>query len=163
VLMPPIVTLSAVFFRRVRHRFEEVDKAEGRLTSALQENLTGIRVVRAFARQAFEIEKFDAINRTFRDLDNRLYRLVAIFWSASDFLRMTQLGIVVFAGGVWLSRGTLGVGGFFFFLTAVNMFIWPVRMMGRILTELGKATVAIGRIDEILSHPRESIPANMVH
>src|SRR5262249_24534714 len=132
VLMPPIVVLSAVFFKRVRHRFEEVDKAEGRLTSGLQENLTGIRVVRAFARQAFEIEKFDAINRTFRDLDNRLYRLVSIFWSASDFLCMAQLAIVVFAGGVWLSRGTLGVGTFFFFLTAVNMFIWPVRMMGRI-------------------------------
>jgi ATP-binding cassette, subfamily B, bacterial len=50
------------------------------------------------------------------------------------------------------------VGSFFFFLTVVSMFIWPVRMMGRILTELGKATVAVGRIEEILSHPRESAP-----
>jgi len=157
ILMPPIVALSALFFRRVRHRFEEVDKAEGRLTSALQENLTGIRVVRAFSRQAFEIQKFDAVNRLFRDLDNRLYQLVSIFWSVSDFLCMGQIAVVVFAGGVWLARGSLGVGSFFFFLTAVNMFIWPVRMMGRILTELGKATVAIGRIDEILSHPRETV------
>jgi ATP-binding cassette subfamily B protein len=158
VMMPPIIALSVLFFRRVRSRFEEVDKAEGRLTSALQENLTGIRVVRAFARQQFEIGKFDDINRRFRDLDYRLYRLVSIFWSVSDFLCMCQVAVVVFAGGVWLGGGSLGVGTFFFFLTAVNMFIWPVRMMGRILTELGKATVAIGRIHEILGHPRESIP-----
>jgi ATP-binding cassette subfamily B protein len=158
VLMPAIVALSVIFFSRVRHRFEQLDQAEGRLTSALQQNITGIRVVRAFARQDFEIEKFDKINREFRDLDKRLYQLVSIFWSVSDFLCMCQIAIIVFSGGVWLARGTLGVGGFFFFLSAANMFIWPVRMMGRILTELGKATVSIGRIDEILSHPRESVP-----
>lgn len=157
-LMPAIVALSVIFFSRVRHRFEELDKAEGRLTSTLQENLTGIRVVRAFARQDFEIGKFDSINREFRELDNRLYQLVSIFWSISDFLCMCQIALIVFSGGVWLTRGTLGVGGFFFFLSAVNLFIWPLRMMGRILTELGKATVSISRIDEILSRPRESVP-----
>ena len=159
ILMPPIVGFSVIFFRRVRSRFEDVDKAEGRLTSALQENLTGIRVVRAFARQEFEIRKFDTINGSHRDLDNRLYQLLATFWSTSDILCIAQVAVVVFAGGIWLADGSLGVGGFFFFLSAVNMFIWPVRMMGRILTELGKATVAIGRIQEILGHSRESEPA----
>jgi ATP-binding cassette subfamily B protein len=161
ILMPLIVGFSIVFFQRVRSRFEEVDKAEGRLTSALQENLTGIRVVRAFARQEFEIEKFDAINATHRDLDYGLYRLLATFWSTSDLLCIAQVALVVFAGGAWLADGSLGIGSFFFFLTAVNMFLWPVRMMGRILTELGKATVAIGRIHEILGHARESEPTSL--
>ena len=158
ILIPPIVGFSVVFFRKVRQRFEEVDKAEGRLTSTLQENLTGIRVVRAFARQEYEIRKFGARNGNHRDLDYRLYRLLATFWSTSDFLCMAQIALVVFTGGVWLASGSLSVGSFFFFLSVVNMFIWPVRMMGRILTELGKATVAIGRIQEILGHERESTP-----
>jgi ATP-binding cassette subfamily B protein len=72
---------------------------------------------------------------------------------------MTQIAIVVCAGGWWLATGSLAVGSFMFFLMVVNMFLWPVRMMGRILTELGKATVAIGRINDILGHPRESTPA----
>jgi len=160
VLIPPIVAFSMVFFRRVRTSFEKVDQAEGRLTATLQENLTGIRVVRAFARQQFEIEKFGARNAEHRDLDNRLYQLLAVFWSASDVLCIGQMGIVVIAGGRWIADGSLGVGSFFFFLTAVGMFIWPVRMLGRILTELGKATVAVGRIQEILGHPRETAPAH---
>jgi ATP-binding cassette subfamily B protein len=163
LLIPVIFGFSVLFFRRVRSSFEEVDKAEGMLTSTLQENLTGIRVVRAFARQEFEIEKFDARNRRHRDLDYGLYRLVAVFWSVSDFLCLTQVSLVVFGGGYWMMNGTLGAGSFFFFLTAVGMFIWPVRMMGRILTELGKATVAIGRVHDILGHPRESAPSNGKH
>src|SRR6266571_9182282 len=158
ILIPPIVAFSTVFFWRVRNRFEQVDQAEGRLTATLQENLTGIRVVRAFARQDFEIRKFGKRNAEHRDLDNRLYQILATFWSVSDLLCISQMGIVTIGGGRWLAEGSLGVGSFFFFLTAVSMFIWPVRMMGRILTELGKATVAIGRIQEILGHPRESVP-----
>jgi ATP-binding cassette subfamily B protein len=160
VLIPPIVGFSMIFFRRVRTSFEKVDQAEGRLTATLQENLTGIRVVRAFARQQFEIEKFGVRNSEHRDLDNNLYQLLAVFWSASDALCISQMGIVVIAGGRWIADGSLGVGSFFFFLTSVGMFIWPVRMMGRILTELGKATVAVGRIQEILGHPRETAPEN---
>ncbi len=159
ILILPIAGFSVLFFQKVRNRFEAVDKAEGRLTSALQENLTGIRVVRAFARQQYEIQKFSRRNGEHRDLDYRLYWLLAGFWSTSDLLCMAQIALVVFTGGSWLASGSLGVGSFFFFLSAVNMFLWPVRMMGRILTELGKATVAIGRIQDILGHARESIPA----
>jgi ATP-binding cassette subfamily B protein len=159
ILIPPIVIFSVAFFQRVRTRFEAVDKAEGRLTSTLHENLTGIRVVRAFAREEYEMKKFALRNGEHRNLHYRLYRLLAGYWSSSDVLCGVQIAIVVIAGGRWLADGSLAVGSFFFFLTTVNMFLWPVRMMGRILTELGKATVAIGRIHEILGHPRESVPA----
>lgn len=159
LVIPPIVAFSYFYFRRVRSSFLLVDESEGRLTSTLQENLTGIRVVRAFCRQEFEKEKFGAQNDEYRSLDNRLYQLMATYWSMSDFLCMGQKAIVVAVGGYWLASGQLQVGTFYFFLSAVNMFIWPIRMMGRILTDLGKATVAIDRIDEILSEPRESAPS----
>ncbi len=158
VTIPPIVVFSFLFFRKVQASFKLVDEAEGRMTSRLQENLSGIRVVRAFARQDYEQEKFGERNRTHRDLDYRLYKLFAWYWSISDFLCMGQKALVVGAGGYFLAMGQLQVGTFFFFLAVVNMFIWPIRMMGRILSELGKALVAIGRIGEILDHPRESKP-----
>jgi ATP-binding cassette, subfamily B, bacterial len=159
-VVPPIVFFAFFFFRRVRSSFLKVDEAEGRMTSALQENLTGIRVVRAFARQEHEQGRFDERNRVHRDLDKRLYWLLAWFWSSSDLLCMAQNALVLGTGGYWLATGRLQVGEFYFFLAAVNLFIWPVRMMGRILTETGKATVAIGRIAEILERPPEDSPAD---
>jgi len=158
VTIPPIVVFSLIFFRRVRASFKLADEAEGRLTTTVQENLTGIRVVRAFARQDFEEDKFNQRNKTHRHLNYRLYKLMAAYWSLSDLLCMGQKALVVAAGGFWLAAGEMQVGTFYFFLAAVNMFIWPVRMMGRTLTDLGKALVAIDRIAQILEHPREIEP-----
>lgn len=162
VLLPIIVVFAVIFFTRVKRYFKEVDEAEGAMTSTLQENLTGIRVVRAFSRQEHEKQKFGERNQRYRELDFRMYRLMAWYWSMSDVLCLLQLAIVLGCGAYWLAAGSLAVGKFYFFLAAVNLFIWPVRMMGRILTDLGKATVAIGRIHDILGHARESQPERTV-
>ncbi len=154
--LPPIVFFCLIFFRRVRDRFKHVDEAEGAMTSAVQENLTGIRVVRAFARQDFEREKFAEKNAVHRDSDFQLYKVLSQFWSISDFLCLAQVSLVTGVGGYWLLAGSLGIGSYYFFLSAVNMFLWPVRMMGRILADLGKATVAIDRVGEILDSPVET-------
>lgn len=158
LLVPVVVGFSFVFFLRVRHRFTEVDEAEGRMTATLQENLTGIRVVRAFARQEFECERFGVRNREHRDATLELYRVLAWFWSLTDLLCMTQRGLVVLYGVVRLAEGTLQVGAFFYFLTAVTMFIYPLRMMGRIIADLGKTSVALGRLRAILEAPPETAP-----
>lgn len=162
VLLPPIVLFSYIFFRNVKTIFKQTDEAEGRLTTNIQENLTGIRVVRAFARQAFEQEKFSRTNGEHRALDYRLYKLMSWFWSTSDVLCLTQKALVVFAGVYFLANGTLQVGAFFYFITVVTMFLWPMRMMGRILTDLGKAQVALTRLDEILHAPVETSPDDPV-
>ena len=156
LLIPPLVLFSFFYFRRVRRYFKDADEAEGRMTSVVQENLSGIRVVRAFANQAFEISKFKQASDSYRQLDLRMYRLMANYWSVADFLCLSQVALVVIFGGYWLAEGSLQVGTFYFFLSAVNLFIWPLRMLGRILTQLGKATVAIGRLDDILGHARET-------
>ncbi len=158
VLMPIIVSFSYFFFRRIRQAFLAVDEAEGAMTGVLQENLVGIRVVRAFARQEHEEEKFAKRNRTHQRLDQRLYRNLSVFWSISDLICFLQLAIVIGYGGFLMADGTLGVGTYYWFLTAVNLFLWPMRFMGRILTEVGKATVAIRRIAEVLTVAEESQP-----
>ena len=156
LLIPPLVLFSFFYFRGVQRYFKLADEAEGRMTSVVQENLSGIRVVRAFTRQGFETDKFGQASDAYRRLDFHLYKLMANYWSVSDFLCLAQVSLVIIAGGYWLANGTLQVGTFYFFLSAVNLFIWPLRMLGRILTQLGKATVAIGRLEHILGHPRES-------
>jgi ATP-binding cassette subfamily B protein len=157
-LIPLIVGFAIVYFGKIRHVFKLTDEAEGRMTATLQENLSGIRVVRAFARQDFECEKFDGRNVEHRNKHYRLYLVLAWYWSISDLMCFLQVGTVVGYGAYLLFIGDIQVGTFYFFITTVNMFIWPVRMMGRILADLGKATVAIGRLNEILEEPIESAP-----
>jgi ATP-binding cassette, subfamily B, bacterial len=155
-LMPLLTLFAYLFFSRVKKVFQATDEAEGAMTATLQENLTGIRVVRAFARQEYEIEKFAARNGAFRHHNLRLIRLMGLYWSSSDLIAMSQVGIVLFAGAGYLMNGSLTVGTLFAFLTYVSMVIWPVRQLGRVLTDTGKAVVSLGRISEILNEPEES-------
>jgi ATP-binding cassette subfamily B protein len=117
-----------------------------------------LRVVRAFARQDFEISKFAEPNQLYRDRSLRLLRLMAWYWSISDLLVLIQQGLVLFTGAYFIATGSLTVGTLFAFLMFLNMLLWPVRQMGRTLTELGKSVVALTRMGAILSEPEESAP-----
>jgi len=155
VLFPPIIALAVVFFRRIRAKFLLVDEAEGEMTSVLQENLSGIRVVRAFAQQEHEIDRFAKANALFRDHTEQLLNLLAKYWAISDFLCLSQVGLVLIIGGAFIRSGDLTVGALFTFMGWVNLLIWPVRHAGRVLSESGKATVSLGRIREVLAEGRE--------
>ncbi len=153
----PFLILSAVwFFRRVKDLFKKTDEAEGKLTSVIQENLTGIRVVRAFARQKFEQQKFGERNAEFRDHSYRLVQLLGNYYALSDLVCMNQIGLVLILGCRYLVQKELSVGELFAFLTYVSMIIWPIRHLGRVLTDAGKAMVALGRIREVLNEEPES-------
>jgi ATP-binding cassette subfamily B protein len=157
-LIPLVLGFSAAFFLRVKRAFKVSEEAEAAMTATLQENLTGIRVVRAFARQDHECERFAQDNARHRRASFDLYRLQAWYWATSDLMTFMQKALVVGVGLWLLAQGELQVGAFFFFLTATTMFVYPVRMMGRILTDLGKAAVALGRLGEILETPVEASP-----
>ena len=121
ILVGPIALFSYTFFNRMRIRFLEKEKAEARLTATVNENLNGVRVVRSFARQAFESERFEAHNATHRNRDNDLYRLMARFWSLSDALCFCQQGLVIGFGLWWLTQGSLEIGTFYFFISVVSI------------------------------------------
>lgn len=158
--VPIIFIFAFIFFSKVQKIFLEVDEAEGRLSTVLQENLTGIRVVKAFARQNYEIKKFDEKNCEYKDLTFRLIKLLAWYWSISDFICMMQIGTVLAMGSLWAAKGQLSLGTLVVFITYESMLLWPVRQMGRILTDMGKAIVSIGRIEEILEEPTEILEEN---
>lgn len=156
VLFPIIVVFAVVFFRKVRSLFQEVDESEGALTTVLQENLTGIRVVRAFARQQFEIDKFSVRNDEFRDLEFQLFKALGTYWTLSDVLVFGQIGLVLIGGGYFVQQAQISLGTWVLFFWLLRQIIWPVRHFGRVLADSGKAMVAIGRIREILNVAPES-------
>ena len=155
-LMPLIFALSTFFFWRIKAMFKITDEAEADMTTTLQENLTGIRVVRAFARQDYEIDKFAVRNAKFRDLNRHLMFLMAIYFASADFLSLLQMALVLAFGAYWIANHTMTVGTLFAFLMYEGMVIWPLRQMGRILTDSGKAAVSLGRINEVLAAAAES-------
>ncbi len=153
--IPFILGFAIFFFLKVEKVFEASDEAEGRMSTVLQENLSGVRVVRAFARQVYEIEKFDLTNREYRDQTYKLIRLFAGYWLFASSLGMTQYGAVLIFGSYWASKGMLSIGTLVVFITYVQMLLWPIRQMGKILTDMGKALVALRRIREILEQTVE--------
>ncbi len=154
----PVVIFSFVFFGKARAAFKLADEAEGKISTRLQENLTGIRVVRAFARQEHEKERFDEANRERRYWNYRLYTLMAVFWSLSDFLGVLQVVLILGVGAYWVQTGTMTLGMLYLFVTWVWKYVMPLRQLGRVLTELGKAQVAMGRVLDIL-HVTPELPA----
>ena len=155
-LMPLIVIGSYLFFARARKLFLATDEAEGRMTSCLQENLTGIRVVRAFNRQDYEIEKFAVCNADYRECDYRMMKIISYFWALTDLVCFIQLGVVLIVGAWFVKSNGMSVGDLFAFMTYVGMVIWPLRHLGRVLIDSGKSMVAINRINYILSQNDES-------
>ena len=154
-LVPFIFGFAVIFFIKVQKAFQLSDESEGRMSTVLQENLSGVRVVRAFARQAHEIDKFDSKNIEYRDLTYRLIRLLAWYWSISDFLSLIQIAAVLILGTFWAANGVISLGTLLAFSTFVGMMLWPIRQMGRVLTDMGKTMVSVGRIHEILDEPTE--------
>jgi ATP-binding cassette subfamily B protein len=155
VLVPLVIGFAGLYFRTVSGRFRTKDEAEGRLTARAQENITGIRVVRAFGRQAFETAEFAARNAEHRDADVQLFDGLARFWALSDVTCLAQMALVLVVGLWRVADGLLPTGEFFFFLFATNMFVWPIRHLGRMLADLGKALVALERLHGILDIPEE--------
>ncbi len=155
VCVPVMLLFTAVSFHRMGPDFGKKETAEARMTAKVQENLTGIRTVRAFGRAAFENARFAESSAAYRESDALLFRHYARFWSTSDLLCFTQMVIVVSLGAVLVARGSLETGAYFYFLTVVSLFIWPVRMLGRMVVESGKALAAVARLDEILAKKEE--------
>ena len=156
MLLPLIFVFAYWFFARVKRIFQITDESEAAMTAVLQENLTGIRVVRAFARQAFEIGRFGERNAEFRDNNYRLVRLMGFYWATGDLIALTQVGLVIYFGSLWFMQGSVTMGTLFAFILYENMIIWPIRQLGRVLTDSGKAVVSLVRVNEILDSPEET-------
>ena len=157
ISMPLLVIYAYVFFTRVQKAFLASDEAEGDLSTAVQENLSGIRVVKAFNNEREEIRKFEQKNARYRDLTFKMIQYLGAYWGTSDLICLTQIFVIILAGIFAAVRGDLSVGSFFVFISYEGMILWPVRNLGRILADMGKMSVSIGRLQEILDETPEDV------
>jgi ATP-binding cassette subfamily B protein len=151
VIVTPIIFIAAfVYFIYVKNVFKKVEEAEAKMTTTLQESVTGIRVVKAFAKEKFEIEKFDKHSQDYIKEDRKLLKLMAIFWGSTDFVIFIQYCLTLSFGLIMTVNGELTLGEFISFLSYIGMVVWPLRQLGRIVGDFGKTTVALDRLDEIV-------------
>ena len=155
----PIIALYSFFFSsKISKRFLDADIAEGKLSSTVQENLTGVRVVRAFGRENFEIERFDERNNHFADLWIRLGHMMTTYWSTGDFIMALQVLTVICVGTVSAVHGEITLGEFLAFVSYNATLTWPVRSLGKILAEMSKTGVSLERVSYILLAEPEHDP-----
>lgn len=153
--MPVILLYSAIFGRRIGKHFRECDENEGILSAMAQENLTGVRAVRAFGREEYERERFGKQNDHYTDLWVRLARLLSAFWGMGDFIAGTQALLIMTLGIVSCVKGGMTSGEFIAFVTYNAMLAWPIRRLGRMISEMSKAGISIDRLNYIMSSEEE--------
>ena len=157
-----VITYSVIFYSLIQKKFKAADEAEGELSSLVQENFTGVRVVRAFGRQSYEIERFDEKNIGFSGLWIKLGHVLSLYWGIGDLFSGLQVMSIVVFGCFETVSGALTLGELLAFIFYNSMLVWPVRSLGRIISEMGKAGVSINRIKEILDAKEEIDSENAI-
>lgn len=156
LFVPVIVVYSAVFYRLIARRFTDADEAEGELSTVVQENATGVRVVRAFGREQYEMERFRKKNDAFAKLWIRLGTLSGLYWGIGDLITGLQVITVIVVGALEAVNGYISVGEFIAFASYNTALVWPVRGLGRILSDMSKAGVSFERVDYIIKAEEEA-------
>ncbi len=154
--MPIIFLYSFRFHNKIGSGFKECDESEGRLSAMAQENLTGVRVVRAFGRERYERDRFEKHNDEYTNLWIRLAKVMSRFWSTSDILSGVQIMLLVVFGVVFCLRGDMTSGEYIAFISYNSMLVWPIRQLGRMISDMSKAGVAIDRIGYIMNSEEEA-------
>jgi ATP-binding cassette subfamily B protein len=159
VLVQPILLGFSIYFRKkIAIQFQKCDENEGELSSIAQENLTGVRVVRAFGREAYERARFDAQGIRVRDSWIKLCQHLVVFWVITGILSRGQTLLVLTVGTVFTVHGEMTLGGLLAMISYATMAGQPVRTLGRIISEMSKAGVSIQRLYDIMSAEEEQDP-----
>ena len=158
-VMPVIVGLSYWFFGRVSKAYQSYQEQEAKLSTTLQENLTGVRVVRAFARQAYEREKFNRENLEKYNRGKHLLIMHSLYWPLSDVLCAAQTILVMAVSALMAIRGEISVGTYIAIMGMVVWIIWPMRNLGRLIVQVSTGLVSYRRVVDVISQEREDIMA----
>jgi ATP-binding cassette, subfamily B, bacterial len=157
VVVPLVVLMSYAFFKRISKAYERYQEQEATLSTTLQENLTGVRVVKAFARQAFERDKFERDNWEKFLRGKRLLQIHSLYWPSSDILCGFQMLLGYTVGALMAINGTITVGTYLAYAGLIVWIIFPMRNLGRLIVQTSTGLVSYGRVMEIISQAREPL------
>ncbi|MEA3326830.1 MAG: ABC transporter ATP-binding protein [Chloroflexota bacterium] len=163
IAIPVIIAVSIYFFKRVSKAYEAYQEQEATLSNRLQENLTGVRVVKAFARQGYESYKFDQENWQKFRLGKKLLSIHSLFWPVSDIICGAQMLTSFLLGAIMALNGTITVGTYLAFVSLVIWIIWPMRGLGRLIVQTSTGMVSYHRVSEILKQDREPLTEGEYH
>ena len=157
VVVPFVLATSIFFFKRVTKAYEAYQEQEAVLTTILQENLTGVRVVKAFARQGYEKDKFEKENWKKFLLGRRLLTMHSLFWPISDILCAFQLLSGYVVASLMAINNTITLGTYLAYAGLVIWLIWPMRNLGRLIVQTSTGLVSFGRVLNIVKEEREPL------
>lgn len=157
VIIPITATASIIYFFKIDKIFEEVELKESELTVVIQENVSASRVVRAFSNELYELEKLDKKNKAYKEVEIKGTKVVGVFWGFMDMMMVIQYFVVLLIGIYYSKNNVMDVASVTAAVMLAGMLIWPVRGLGRIINEYGKALVAGSRLDEIFQVEDEYI------
>lgn len=162
VIMPVVIVMSHFFFGKVSKAYERYQEQDATLSTKLQENLSGVRVVKAFARQQYEIEKFEKENWEKYQRGRRLLIMHSLYWPVSDVLCAAQTLLVMAVGAVMAIEGTISLGTYMAINGMVVWIIWPLRNLGRLIVQVSTGLVSYRRVADIIAHEREDVVTGKV-
>jgi ATP-binding cassette subfamily B protein len=157
IVVPVIVITSILFFKQVSKKYEAYQEQDAIVSTNLQENLSGVRVVKAFARQSYEMDKFEKENWKKYVLGKRLLLMHSLFWPISDIVCGVQMITGFYMGAVFAINGTISVGSYLAYAGMLIWIIWPMRNLGRLIVQLSTGMVSFGRVLEIIKQDREPL------
>ncbi len=157
IVMPFVVALSYFFFGKVTKAYEKYQEQEAILSNTLQENLSGVRVVKAFARQEHEIDKFEDENAEKYRLGKRLLIMHSLYWPFSDILCSGQTLLVMAMGAFMAMRGEITLGTYLAITGMVVWIVWPLRNLGRLIVQVSTGLVSYRRVADIIEEEREDV------
>lgn len=157
IAVPLIIFMSVVFFKKIHSSYEAYQDQDGKVSAAVQENLTGVRVVRAFARQNFEKEKFDVQNTEKFVRGKHFLMNHALYWPTSHIICAAQQVFGIIVGAFMVIDGKLSIGDMVAYIGFLNTIIWPIQQMGRMVAQLSTAWVSYSRIASILLNDQEDL------
>jgi ATP-binding cassette subfamily B protein len=155
IAIPIMVSMSFFFFKKVEKVYKSFQEQDAVLSTAMQENLSGVRVVKAFARQDYEIDKFDKENWKRFTLGRQMLTMMSFYWPVSDTIGFMQQVIGLIIGALLVIDGSITVGAYIAYAGLVVRIIWPMRELGRLIVQMSTGLVSYGRVMEILREDRE--------
>ncbi len=169
LLPAPLVSLAVIFFgRRIHERFERIQAMFSDISSRVQENVAGVRMVRAFAQEDAELRRFEELNRDYIAQNIRLVRISGLFQPLLEALIGVTFLVVLVVGGYQVLRGRITLGSFVMFNTYMGMLVWPMIALGWVVNLMQRGSASLGRINQILHEkptiaaPPHSVPLNGV-
>jgi len=157
ILVPVIIVMSIFFFKKVSVAYESFQEQDAKLSTTLQENLSGVRVVKAFARQPYEEAKFEGDNMEKYRRGKRLVLMHTTYWPISDIISGFQMLLGFVVGALMAINGTITLGEYLAVSGFIIWIIWPVRNMGRLVVQMSTGMVSFERVLKIISHEREPL------